>query len=268
MKRCNKIILIAAGAAVIIGGAVFAAGVALGGAADKDISYNSETVTEKITKININTESDDIIIKPVNINDINVRYITGGNRQYEINTENGVLTINHVINQNRRVKWYDYINLDFTDIEREIVIEVPQDFKADIDIENSFGDVDVSGIKGSLSAKLDCGDLEINGCEFSSLACQNDYGDIEINRVASKEIRLDNNCGDISLEEVSGNINAGCDLGDIEFEYVSGDNLEFMVDCGDIEGIIRGKKADYSEGGKKQLKTKTNFGDINIRFTE
>lgn len=100
------------------------------------------------------------------------------------------------------------------------------------------------------------------------LECQNDYGDIEISRVTSKEIRLDNNCGDIELNDVSGNITAGCDLGDIEFEYVSGDNLDFAVDCGDIEGLIRGKKSDYGEGGTKQLKTKTNFGDIEIRFTE
>lgn len=267
MKRCNKIILIAASAAVIIGGAVLAAGIALGGAADSDISYNSETITEKIKEINIDTDCDDIIIMPVSRNDINIRYITGGKRQYEINAENGVLTINHTTDRSKRVKWFDYINFDFG-LDREMVIEVPRDFEADIDIESNYGDIKISDIKGSLSANLDCGNFEINGCEFSSLECQNDYGDIEISRVTSKEIRLDNNCGDIELNDVSGNITAGCDLGDIEFEYVSGDNLDFAVDCGDIEGIIRGKKYDYGEGGTKQLKTKTNFGDIEIRFTE
>lgn len=268
MKRCNKIILIAAGAAVIIGGVVMAAGMALGGASDKDISYNSETITEKIKEVNINTDCDDVIITPASRNDINIRYITDGKRQSAINAENGVLTINHTIERDKRVKWYDYINFGFIGIERELVIEVPRDFEADINIESDFGDIRVSDIKGSLSANLDCGDFEIESCEFNLLECQNNYGDIEINRVTSKEIKLDNNCGDIELDEVSGNIKAQCDLGDIEFDYVSGDNLDFAVDCGDIEGVIRGKKADYGEGGKKQLKTKTNFGDINIRFTE
>lgn len=267
MKRYNKIILISAGAAIVIGGAVLAAGITLGGASDRDISYNSETITEKIKEINIDTDCDDVIIKPVGRNDINIRYVTGGKRQYTINADNGVLTINHTTDRSKRVKWYDYVNFDFG-LDREMVIEVPNNFEADINIESNYGDIKVSDIKGSLSAKLDCGDFEISGCEFSSLECQNDYGDIEISRVTSKKIRFDNNCGDIALEDVSGDITAKCDLGDIEFEYVSGDNLDFAVDCGDIEGLIRGRKADYSEGGTKKLKTKTNFGDINIKFTE
>ncbi len=45
-------------------------------------------------------------------------------------------------------------------------------------------------------------------------------------------------------------------------------SLNAQLDCGDIEGVIRGKRADYEPGGAKKLEAKSDMGDVRIRFTE
>ncbi len=270
MKNTVKVTLIAAGAVMLTGAVISAAAIALGaGKIDRGISYRTETITDKITSVNISVNYDDIDIIQNNTDKITVHCTEGRTKKYNIVSQNGVLKIENS-NDESKLKWYEYINFDFLydDDGHKMVIEAPRDFKADMQIKNSYGDVKVTGVNGALNAVLDCGDLEIENCSFSSLDCTADYGDIEIKYTLAQNINVDNNCGDIELEEVTGNITAECDLGDIEFRYISGDNLFFGADCGDIKGIIRGKRKDYEPAGTKKLETKTNLGDINIRFTE
>lgn len=274
MKRYNKIILITAGIVMIAGAVISAAAIGLGGAADNDISYKSETITEKITAINGIIDCDDITIIPRDTDTINVHYASGGTKDYKVSAENSTLTVEYAPDKNGRLKWYDYINfsgLDFMEHdnrEHKIVIEVPRGFEADVSIENNYGDVSVSDIKGSLKLELDCGDAEIYGCDFTVLECEANYGDIDIKHTKAENIKVNNDCGDIELEEVTGNITASCSMGDIEFENITGNNLIFENSCGDIEGTVRGNEADYAPGGNKKLEADTDLGTVKIRFVK
>lgn len=270
MKRYNKIILITAGIITVAGMAITAAALTLGaGTENRDIEYKSETITDKITAVDIDVDYNDIMIVPRDTNEITLHYAEGGTRQYDIHAENNMLAIKCTREKNKKLKWYDYINLNFIgtgEREHQIIIEVPRGFSADVKINDDLGDIKISGIKGSLDAFLNCGDIEIDGCEFTSLECQADLGDIEIRNTKAQTIKTDNNCGDTEFVEVTGNITAECDLGDIEFENIVGDKLVFENHCGDIEGTILGKKEDYEAGGSKQLEANTNMGDVEIIF--
>ncbi len=270
MKKAVKITLISAGAAALTGAVISAAAIAMGaGKSDSRISHRTETITDKIASVSINVDYDDIDIIQRDIDNIRVQCSENEIKKYNISSRNGILTIVNSEDE-RKLKWYEYINLDFLnddDIHR-MVIEMPRGFEADLTIKNSYGDINVSGVKGSLNAELDCGDIEIENCVFTSLDCTADYGDIEIKRTSAQNITADNDCGDIDFEEVEGNITASCDFGDIEFGYISGDNLIFNNSCGDIEGVIRGKKAEYEPGGIKKLEAKSDMGDVRVRFTE
>lgn len=271
MKKSVKITLISAGAVMLAGAVVSSAAIALGaGRSIGEMSYRTETITDKITSVNVSVDYDDVEIVTRDTDKISVRCMEGGTKKYSITAQGGMLTIENASVHEKKLKWYEYIHFDFLgdNDEHKLVIEVPRGFEADIVIKNSYGDVDISGVKGSLSAVIDCGDAEIESCTLTSLDCTADYGDIEIKHTLAKDIKADNNCGDIYFEEVTGNITAECDFGDIEFEYVSGDNLAFSCDCGDIEGIIRGKEADYKPEGSKKLHIKRNLGDVKVRFTE
>ncbi len=271
MKKHNKIILTAAAIAVAGGAAICAAAISAGGAKTAPLEEKTKTVSEKITALIIAGEYDDITIVPRDTDSVTVRYTEGGTKKYDITSENGTLLV-YAPELGGKQKWYERISLDFLDRDndraRKTVIEVPRGFEADISVEANYGDVEISGVGGRLSVKLDCGDAEINGCDLSALECIADYGDIEIKNTTAENIKLDNDRGDIELEEVTGNIDACCDLGDIEFENISGDNLIFKNSRGDIEGTVRGNEADYASGADKRLEADTDLGKTNIRFVK
>lgn len=270
MKRYNKIILITAGVVAVAGMAITAAALTLGaGREDRGIENKSETITEPVTAVEIDVDYDDIQIVPRDTNEITLHYAEGSTKQYDIHTENKTLAIKYTPDKSKKLKWYDYINFNFigTDERKhQIIIEVPRGFNADVKINDDLGDIKISDIKGSLDAFLNCGDIVIDGCDFTTLECEADYGDIEIRNTKAENIKTDNNCGDIEFDRVTGNITAECDLGDIEFENIVGDRLVFENHCGDIEGTILGKKEDYEAGGSKQLEANTNMGDVEIKF--
>lgn len=270
MKKAVKITLISAGAVMMTGVVISAAAISMGaGKADSGVSQRTETITDKISSVSINVNYDDIDIIQRDIDNIRVLCSENEKKKYNISSDNGILTIASSDNK-RKFKWYEYINLDFfnDDDLHKIVIETPRDFEVDMIIKNSYGDINVTGVNGSLNASLDSGDIEIENCVFTSLDCMADYGDIEIKHTSAQNITADNDCGDIYFEEAVGNIRASCEFGDIEFEYISGDNLIFNDSCGDIEGVIRGKKAEYEPGGTKKIEANSDMGRVDVRFTE
>ncbi len=272
MKKHNKIILIAAAAVVVSGAVICAAAIGMGGARTAALEEKTETITEKITALSINTDYNDITLIPRDTDSITLHYTEGGRKKYDIASENGTLSVKDASDTGGKRKWYERIDFEFLDRDNDrahkMVIEVPRGLEADISAEVDYGDFEISGVKGRLSVKLDCGDVEIYGCDLSELECIADYGDIDIKNTNAKNIKLDNDCGDIDLEEVTGNIEAYCDLGDIEFENIAGDNLIFKNSCGDIEGTVRGNEADYAPDAAKRLDADTDAGKVNIRFVK
>lgn len=227
---------------------------------------DTKTFTEEISKIDISLNASDIKIVSADTDAISVTYPVGEVKQYDLNVDNGTLSIGEVSDKLTIKRWYDYINFDFL-YERKscaVTIELPSRVKYDIAINSSYGDVNMSG------------------GEFSELVCDLDYGDIEFERISSGRVQVSNNCGDIEMDEIScENIKASCNFGDIEAERLKAENILLDNDCGDIECTIVGSEADYTVnaetsfgysnihnriGGEKTLDIRTDFGDIEVMF--
>lgn len=303
MNKTTKITLIVASLLIIFGGIISVVAITFGGMTPHDVDLQTQTVTQtvadKITKIDVSVAFDDIIIKSSDTNKMEVTYYTGKTKQYNFSTDNNTLLLKSLPTDIFSENWIDHINFSSTDI-RDIFIEVPKSFEGEIIISTDYGDIKASDLKGSINLKSDSGDIEVIKGNFTTAIYDVDYGDVEISGVTAKTMDIDNdygdvdikatkadtitiedNCGSIDIEDVSANITAHCDMGDIEIERVSGDKLEFTNNFGDIKGVILGNEFDYSiisrtdlgdnnlkdrSGGSKTLEAKTDLGDIEIMF--
>lgn len=244
--KINKILLITAGLFLLCGTVVAGTAIILMNKAySDDARMQTQTITENISKVNIFVDMSDIKIIPADTDKIVLTYFTDDTNKYEITTDNGILSIEYVRFKRNKAKWYDYyINFDFGR-DHDVILNVPRNFSADIQLSADYGDIEVSGVKGgSMKINSDYGDIEIADCKFNSIDCAADYGDIDVERCEGKI-------------------------------------LNFSTDCGDIEGTIAGNEADYTinaetelgdkninnkAGGQNTLDVKTDLGDIDIKF--
>jgi DUF4097 and DUF4098 domain-containing protein YvlB len=140
----------------------------------------------------------------------------------------------------------------------------------DLEISDTAGDIDISGMQSDLSLKTTSGDIAVSGSsggavissmqgevsveDFSGglLKVEAVHGDIEARKVKGT-IELKTVSGDISLEEASGTIELKSMNADLSLESVSGDIVVNTV-SGDIE----------IEGGSGTVQAQASNGDIEI----
>ncbi len=283
----NKKLLIAAGVLVIAGTAVSAACLRIYDArAISNMQKSTREITEKITKLDIASDWNDVIIKRGNADKITVSYVEDEKNGIELDTQNNTLTIRNLL-KNKRKKWYDYISFDFHTAQYyDVVITVPEKFSAETVLNLRYGDIEISDLKGSLDINSASGDIEIKRCEFSDITCDLRYGDIEMSEVSAQNTDIISAYGDVELDKVSGKITADARYGDIEAEMIKSDEIAFKSGCGDVECLIDGKKEDYTinctaragannmynsentAAGAKKLDVIANAGDIEIKFAK
>lgn len=282
--KTNRILIITAGLFILAGAVI--AGIALmltARSSEQNARMETYEVTEKISNVNIDVNMSDIKIMPVMGTDkITLTYFTDDTNKYDISEDNGTLSVKYVKFNKEKVKWYDYyFSFDFSR-DHDVILQVPKNFRADLLLHADYGDIEVTDMSGdSMNIHTSYGDLDITGCKFKAMECATDYGDIDIERSQSDTFNCSTDFGSIDVTDTAGKINCGTDYGDIEFERISGASIVMDTSCGDIEGTIDGREADYTinaqtnlgdknvqsrAGGEKRLDVKTDMGDIDIIF--
>lgn len=282
--KTNRILIITAGLFILAGAVI--AGIALmltARSSEQNARMETYEVTEKISNVNIDVDMSDIKIMPVMGTDkITLTYFTDDTNKYDISEDNGTLSVKYMRFNKEKAKWYDYyFSFDFGR-DHDVILQVPQNFRADLLLHADYGDIEVTDMSGdSMNIHTSYGDLDITGCKFKAMECATDYGDIDIERSQSDTFNCSTDFGSIDVTDTAGKINCGTDYGDIEFERISGASIVMDTSCGDIEGTIDGREADYTinaqtnlgdknvqsrAGGEKRLDVKTDMGDIDIIF--
>lgn len=263
--KAKKIILITAAVFTVCGAIIAGTALMLISKANvHDMRMETQTITENISKINVSADMSDIKIITDDTDKITLTYFTDDTNKYDITTENGELSIEYKRFKSDQVKWYDYyFSIDFGR-DHDIILKVPKNLTVDMELNTSYGDIEVSHINGS-NAQLhtDYGDIELSDCNFSVTEAVTDYGDIDVENSDSEALSCTTDCGDIDIERVSGK------------------NITLYTAIGDIEGTILGNEEDYTiisetslgdnrlrdrTGGKNTLNAKTDLGDIFIKF--
>ena len=250
--KMNKKILIAAAVSSIIGAVITAAAMAILYDSSRDeMQTVTKTISTDLLKINISTNAGSIKIIPSDTDEITLTYSEDNTTHYNVTEDDYTLTVSPERIKQPKAAWYDYyFSFDFHS--NDVVLSVPKGFSAKTELNSDFGNININGLKGSLKADCDYGNIIIADSDFSKI-----------------------------------DINADC--GNIKFTNLSGIDLNMECDLGDISGTIAGKWSDYSidassELGKRKITSfadtprmadaplrlyaHTNLGDIDIHFTE
>lgn len=237
--KAKGILLISAGAAIILGGLLTASSYFMGAFNRPAPTIKTDEISSSgITAISIDSQhGNDIQILPHNNDTIKIVYYTGN---YSISSIDGVANI-HCTDTRKQMRWYDFINLTwFYGEDHDMYVYIPSSLYSDISVYSEYGDIGISGINAiSLDITSKSGDIDIEDGKFAALNIEAKYGDINLDKI-SADMYISSNSGDIEIEEISGN------------------NLKFKCKYGDIKGTIKGNKNDY------MINAYTNFGDCNL----
>ncbi|MCH5187475.1 MAG: DUF4097 family beta strand repeat protein [Oscillospiraceae bacterium] len=149
-----------------------------------------------------------------------------------------------------------------------------------VNIENSFGDMKISGLSCSeLNITASAGDIELAGIAAVISLVQNEFGEIDVHGLSGDSAEFILSAGDLSLENVTENISLKVQnhFGDVDIAAVSAGNISITNNNGDVAmtgfsaqkvditddfGDIDLKKPENPEGTSFDLLT--DFGDIEV----
>lgn len=272
MKRNTKIVLISACALIVLGTAICACAFA---AVDFDIhmlstpedstrEWHLEAVPSgEIERIRVNALADNIRVRRSGTDEIIVTYYTSQYGGYELENENGELTLEYAALKDR--KWYEYLTVDFSGSHSDknsIEIDIPADYDGEVWIEAATGSVELVNLKlnGTLSSKSTTGSMTLCDVQAVSVEASVTTGEVELETVVtSGDISVSFKAGGARLENVisEGEVTARGTTGDIDMYIVEAESITAECTTGSING--------YSVcSGSTALKATT--GDININM--
>lgn len=132
--------------------------------------------------------------------------------------------------------------------------------KGNVAISNDFGDVTTENIEGALSVDSNSGKITATSIKASNaeVSLQTDFGSIILQKVNAKNITAQSNSGTIDLSDVkaTGEILTKSDFGDIKYENGSAASLDLETNSGKVS-LTKLKIT-------KELKVDNDFGEIEL----
>lgn len=157
--------------------------------------------------------------------------------------------------------------------ERNITIDVnvAVPSKSRVNLESKFGDVDVTGVRGSLLCDASFGSVEIKKC--SNVRMQSSFGEItlaaiegnleaqgKMGNIIAYDIpggRIASSYGDVEINGVGGRLEVTSSMGSVEIKGMRGG--EITSSYGDVDVTL-----SKSFGGR--IEASTSFGDIDSDY--
>ena len=242
-----------------------------------------EEYNNNFDEINITSDASDIEVKETSGEKIRV-VIYGDKDKTEVEEKNNELRI---ISKHKKGSWFAFRNKI-----AKIEVYIPKDYDKNIIINNKYGDIDVEEFsKANIEINEDCGDVDVIG--GNKVDITNKYGDIKLEKAKEANIKqsagavkvesvddivVKNNYGDIKITNVYNSINAEEDCGDVKIDNLTINKdssiknnlgsikigstneiyIEAKTDVGDVKVNNNYKKSDIT------LNLKNNCGDIKV----
>ena len=242
-----------------------------------------EEYNNNFDEINITSDASNIEVKETSGEKIRV-VIYGDKDKTEVEEKNNELRI---ISKHKKGSWFAFRNKI-----AKIEVYIPKDYDKNIIINNKYGDIDVEEFsKANIEINEDCGDVDVIG--GNKVDITNKYGDIKLEKAKEANIKqsagavkvesvddivVKNNYGDIKITNVYNSINAEEDCGDVKIDNLTINKdssiknnlgsikigstneiyIEAKTDLGDVKVNNNYKKSDIT------LNLKNNCGDIKV----
>lgn len=198
-----------------------------------------------INSIYIESTSSDITIKEAEDNQIHVLVYGSQKEVVESKIENQTLTI---------AKKGNYFCFGFCIYKGKIIVHVPKEMKADLDIKTVSGDIEIiSNIVGNVDLKTTSGDIKAR--EVMDAKIKSTSGEIILEQMNKGEIITTS--GDIKINAIEHSINAESISGDI---ILSSLKVEEDANLKTTSGDVR-----INEITDAYIEASTLSGDIHIR---
>ncbi|MGI5998039.1 MAG: DUF4097 family beta strand repeat-containing protein [Lutispora sp.] len=137
------------------------------------------------------------------------------------------------------------------------------DCSKDVEVENSFGRIEMENIGGNIDASSSNGDIRIEDVA-GSIDTETSFGNIRINNVKGNVVAESRN-GNVKIAGVEGNVDVETSFGNVEIDEESAENGRIYAETS--FGSIKGFKDDVRDSGqKKYLETKLGNGSKEIRL--
>ena len=137
------------------------------------------------------------------------------------------------------------------------------DCSKDVEVENSFGRIEMENIGGNIDASSSNGDIRIEDVA-GSIDTETSFGNIRINNVKGNVVAESRN-GNVKIAGVEGNVDVETSFGNVEIDEESAENGRVYAETS--FGSIKGFKDDVRDSGqKKYLETKLGNGSKEIRL--
>lgn len=168
------------------------------------------------------------------------------------------------VNFNNKVNTIDFI----ITVPNETAVNVDTSFgevnvfgtKGNVIIANDFGDVAAQNIEGALSVDSNSGKINATSIKASNeeINLHTDFGSVSLEKINAKNITAQSNSGTIQLNDVraTGDIFTKSDFGDIKYENGSGASLDVESNSGKVSLT----KLNIT----KELKINNDFGELEL----
>ena len=221
-----------------------------------------EEYNNNFDEINITSDASEIEVKETSGEKIRV-VIYGDKDKTEVEEKNNELRI---ISKHKKGSWFAFRNKI-----AKIEVYIPKDYDKNIIINNKYGDIDVEEFsKANIEINEDCGDVDVIG--GNKVDITNKYGDIKLEKATEANIKqsagavkvesvddivVKNNYGDIKITNVYNSINAEEDCGDVKI-----DNLTINKDSS-----IKNNLGSIKIGSTNEIyiEAKTDLGDVKVK---
>lgn len=285
MKKSTKITLLVAAAFCVTGLVLcFAAWSSVGfdfrglstADADSYVTQEAEFNTADLRSIKMEIEVDDVQVIPSRDDKIHLTYTDRDSLIYHVTNQGSTLMVEQS-NKSARFPWFSF-DLGLIQ-DNDCILELPEGFDGDLNIDNDVGDVTLDAItlSGTVDVEVGTGSVESTGLTAKSATVQTDVGDIVCSNWTIRQyLLLDTDTGDFTLrsstvggdlvgqtdvgaarlERVSaGTVDVSTETGDVTLNALASDRITFETDLGDVEGSIDGVQSEYT------ILLKTGLGD-------
>lgn len=178
-----------------------------------------EVFDESVSKLSVNVESADLLIKPSNgdksVVDMDMTY-RGGTPDYTIKVTDERLKVT--------------MKCPFT-CDGDIIIRVPKTVLANLDLDS--GNIKISDMEGDIDVNIDSGNLKVDNLS-GDLDLQTDSGNIS-GTVSSMVCYADTDSGNVSLkfEEIPEQVDIATDSGNVKIKVPEGEyDISTHIDSG------------------------------------
>ena len=238
---------------------------------------NTYEITEKFSKIDLHTETADVLLAASDDGRCTVICDEQENVRHSVDVQNGTLTVHAVDDR----QWYEHIGIHLHS--PKVTVYLPKADYASLAVKGSTGEIGIQNLSvGTVNISVSTGEVIVSDvtCQ-GAMEAEITTGQMNVTNTACQSLLSRGSTGDISLKNVTvtGTLSIERSTGDILFDRADAAEIFMKTDTGNVAGSFCSEKVFITEtstgrvdvpktvtGGRCEIKTST--GNIAVEIAD